>query len=208
MNFIQSVCSSDCPEFTHQDKVYGVLTHRLEWNRTHTLTNIYKWAWWGSRRRYISCLQESFRAKYNKCIVLLYCVHICISVWLCACHWSLVRILICVTCQNKPDYMLRGSFNSDDSQPWLKSLLFTVYQQSTLRQNDMSPIMWFCAVIGASWWQVCRWLFQSTVELFFARSSVLSNQENKIPVPSDVVTFSLHLTDSKIAPHLSSSKVQ
>lgn len=30
MNFIQSVCSSDCPEFTHQDKVYGVLTHRLE----------------------------------------------------------------------------------------------------------------------------------------------------------------------------------
>lgn len=51
---------------------------------------------------------------------------------------------------SKANYKLRGCVHSDDSQPRQKSPLFTVYQQSKLRQNDMSPIMQFHALIGAS----------------------------------------------------------
>lgn len=50
--------------------------------------------------------------------------------------------------REEADYKFLGCVHSDDSQP--QSPLFTVYQPSKLRQNDMSPRMQFCSLIRAS----------------------------------------------------------
>lgn len=175
------------PEFAQWDKAYWLIISYSKTEHRQTSSNV---------------LGKAVKADTLPSSNCAMCVFAFVYGFVCV----LVRMLICVTRQNKPDYKLYGFFLFI-VMTVSHGKISMVYQQPKLRQNDMSRIIWCCALIRASQWQVWRGLLQSTAELSSSQSSDLSNQEEN-PL-SIVVTFlSVHLTDSQRVSHLSSSKVQ
>lgn len=79
-----------------------------------------------------------------------------------------------------------------------KPPLFTVYQQSKLGQNGMSPVMRFHTLIGAYLVTSLSLTFAINCRALVFSGSIIAIKNKRIPVPSLVVTLlSLHPTDSE-----------